>query len=63
MSATDLLHEIKRLPAVEQQWLIERVLGLTKANQAAGEDTQWSKYSAKELLAHYAVEDSVYDQD
>ena len=63
MSARELLHEIKQLPACDRLWLIEQLLPLARQSAKQAEDTEWRRFSAAQLLAQYAPEDSIYDSD
>ena len=63
MSARELLHEIQQLPPSEQRWLLETLQTLTAETAEQPDEADWSTFSAGQLLAQYAPEDSVYDKD
>lgn len=63
MSATELLSQIESLPETERRWLVRKILHMAKAGGQAMDETEWSNFSGSQLLAVYAPDDSVYDQD
>lgn len=63
MSASELLHKIEELPAADRQWLMEQLLQISDPLSRNAEETAWSNFSAAQLSAHYAPEDSIYDRE
>ncbi len=62
MSAAELLDQIQRLPAPERRWLVGKLVHGSEET-AAVEEKEWANFPGNQLLAEYASEDSIYDQD
>ncbi|MBI4026193.1 MAG: DUF2281 domain-containing protein [Verrucomicrobia bacterium] len=64
MSTAEMIYDrAKTLPEELQAEALHYLDYLLLRRQAEAEDREWARFSATQLLAHYAPEDAIYDKE